>query len=227
MESVQRVLEAELKVEQDFVTAARLNEKIPKGWPAALLMYHMSMWRELLRNALLELEAGRSYTPPPRSVDEYNDRELPNGIGTPLADAAARSENLLGEIIRLYAELGERDLQWYTSKNTTEAVLRNSYLHPRLHMYQYLKENGDLEAGLKILEAEADELREATAPPIAMGSALYNLAVVRVAQDRAAEALPLVKEALDMRPDLKAQAAEDEDLAPLRDMAEFNAVTSR
>src|ERR1700690_73773 len=160
MESVHHALEAQLRVEQEFVAEARKTEKAPKGWPAALLMFHVSMWRELLRNALHEVSEGRPYTPPPPSSDDFNNTELANGIGTPLTDAAARSDRLLAEIIALYDSVGERKFEWYTSKTTTEAVLRNSYLHPRLHMYEYLKENGNLEGGLKLFEEEAAEMRE-------------------------------------------------------------------
>jgi len=226
MELVRHALESELLVEQEFVAEARRSEKTPKAWPAALVMYHLSMWRELLRNALHDVSEGRAFTPPPPSADDYNDTELANGIGTPLTDAAARSERLLGEIIRLYDEVGDREFQWYSSKTTTEAVLRNSYIHPRLHMYEYLKENGSREAGLKLLEAEVSEMGEAQAPPIVMGAALYNLAVVRVAQEKLDEAMPLLEEALGLRPDLKEPAAEDDDLSPLRDRPDFQKVVS-
>ncbi|HYM66220.1 MAG TPA: hypothetical protein VEW68_02910, partial [Patescibacteria group bacterium] len=195
MELVRRALEAELLAEQEFVAVARASEKAPKGWPAALVMYHFSMWRELLRNALHDLSEGRPYSPPPPRPDDYNDTELANGIGTPLTDAAARSENLLSEIIKLYTALGEREFEWYTSKTTSEAVLRNSYLHPRLHMYQYLRQNGNVEAALKIFEDEAAEMRTVAAPPIILGVALYNLAVVRAAQERIGEAIELLEEA--------------------------------
>jgi hypothetical protein len=226
MELVRRALEAELKAEQEFAAEAHRSEKTPKGWPAALLMYHLSMWRELLRNALHDLDQGRPYTPPPPSADDYNDTELPNGIGTPLADAAARSERLLGEIMGLYDSVGERDFVWYSSKTTTEAVLRNSYIHPRIHMYQYLKENGNQEGALKVLEDEAADMRAAEAPPSIMGVALYNLAVVRVAQEKIEEAMPLLEQALGLRQDLQQLAAEDEDFAPLRDRADFKKLVS-
>ena len=39
-----------------------------------------------MRNALTDLSEGREPTPPPENTDEVNDAELPNGIGTPLAD---------------------------------------------------------------------------------------------------------------------------------------------
>ena len=79
------------------------------------------MWRERLRNAFTEVAQGRSFVHPSENVDELNDAELPEGIGTPLADAAARSDHLLGELIDLYQELGEQPFKWYAATNTTEA----------------------------------------------------------------------------------------------------------
>src|SRR5207245_10418599 len=94
-EAVRRALEPERKVEQECVEQARKTESAPKGWPAALIMFHLGMWRERLRNGLADLAEGREFTPAPSNIDEVNDAELANGIGTPLTDAAARSDRLV------------------------------------------------------------------------------------------------------------------------------------
>src|SRR5450759_1253688 len=99
MADVRKALEAERDVEREFVAEALRSETQPKGWPAALLIFHLTMWRERLRNALTDLRDGRPYTPPATNVDEFNDAEIAGGIGTPLTDVAARSDRLLGELI--------------------------------------------------------------------------------------------------------------------------------
>lgn len=210
-------LEAERKTEQDFVARARDSETAPKGWPAALVMFHMSMWRERLLHALNEMNEGRPQPPPPAgSIDEINDAELATGIGTPLADAASRSDTLLGQLIEVYGKLGDRPMEWNTARTTTEAVLRNSYIHPRNHMYAYLKENGEEEAAERLIEEAATTLREAEAPSLILAASIYNLAVVRAAQGRKDDAFDLLREALGMRPEMRAHAALDADLGPLR-----------
>lgn len=221
MDGVRRALETELQVEREFVGGARRSETAPKGWPAALLMFHVSMWRELLRNALRDVSEGRPHTPPPVSADDFNDMELANGIGTPLTDAAARSEILLNEIIELYGSLGEREFPWYSGRTTTEAVLRVSYVHPRGHFCEYLSENGDLLAGVKLLEDAVTDLRKLEAPPNVLGAAVYNLGLARAAQEKPDEAIALLEEALTMRPDLKKSAAGDAHFAPLREDVRF------
>ena len=174
-----------------------------------------------MRNALTDLAEGRVPTPPPGNVDEANDAELPNGIGTPLADAAARSEHLLGEIIELYERIGDYPFQWYAAKTTTEAVLRNSYTHPRNHLWEYWKENGDQERANQMFVAAAEDMRAASAPPLVMGTALYNLACARAYQGRLDDAIAALEEAFRLRGEMKASAPDDEDLAPLREDPRF------
>lgn len=180
-------------------------------------MFHLGMARERMRNALTELAEGRPPTPPPpiEQQDELNDAEIANGIGTPLSDAAARSDHLLGEIIELFRKVGDQPFQWYRNQTTTEAVLANSYNHPRTHIYEYLRENGDPERANELFEDAAVDLRAASAPPIALGAAIYNLACARCNQGRLDEAIELLEEALPMRPDLKELAPRDSDLAAL------------
>lgn len=224
---VREALEAQKKVEQDFVEEARHSETAPKGWPAALNMFHIGMWRERMRRTLTDLSEGREPTPPPENQNAVNDEELAYGIGTPLADAAARSEHLLGEIMDLYDWLGERPLQWYRAKTTTEAVLGNSFNHPRLHLYAYMRENGELERANRLLEEGAALLREVNAPALQLGAALYNLAAARVYQGRLDDALILLEEAIPMRPDFKQSAPKDFDLEALREDERFKALIER
>lgn len=210
-------------MEQAFVANALKSEKAPKGWPAALLMFHLGMWRERMRNALTDLAEGRTpMAPPPRErQDELNDAELANGIGTPLADAAARADHLLAEIIALYEKLGERPFQWYRWDNTTDAVIGNSYTHPRNHIFDYLRENGDLDGAFRLVEDAVPELLAASENPTIHAIAHYNLACGLVARGKLDEALPELRQAFTLRPELKAEAPNDSDLTPLHEDGRF------
>jgi hypothetical protein len=225
MADVRKALEAEREMEREFVAEARRSEKAPKGWPAALNVFHICMWRERLKNALTDVQEGRGYTPPPGDVDETNDAELAGGLGVALVDIAERSDVLLASLIKLWDDLGERPFKWYTNNTTAEALLRNSYVHPRSHIAAYLKENGDQAGAERLVEVAAAQMREIDAPPIVLGFVLYNLACTRVAQDRLDEALELLVEAFPMRPDLKQSAPKDKDLEMLHDNPGFKALT--
>ncbi|HEV2477344.1 MAG TPA: hypothetical protein VGX22_12450 [Candidatus Dormibacteraeota bacterium] len=196
-------------------------EKAPRGWPAALVLFHFGMWRERLRNALVEVREGREFTHPSENVDELNDAELPQGIGTPLADAAARADLLLGELMELYETLGERPFHWYAGTTTTEAVLRNSYTHPRLHLSEYWKENGSLDRSARLWEGALTELPAAGAPPRFLANAQYNLACIRALQGESDVALQLLAEALPVSDVLRDAAPKDADFESLHDDPRF------
>ena len=127
----------------------------------------------------------------------------------------------LAEIIELYAKLGDRPIDWSLSQTTTDAILRNIFTHPRTHIAEYYRENGEVERARRVTEQAVDELRTAEAPRLVLGAALYNLACGRVAEGRSEDALALLKEAFPMRPDIKAAAAEDSHLGALRDDFRF------
>ncbi len=186
-----------------------------------MLMFHIGMWRERMLSRLVDLAEGRTPPPPPANVDEVNDAELANGIGTPLADAAARSDHLLGEIIELYGKVGHRPLEWFRWKTTTEAVIGNSYLHPRVHLHEYLKENGDADLANRLFEDAVSDLAEMKGVPLVHGTVVYNLACARANQGRLDESLAAVQLAISLRPEMKDWASKDQDLRPLWDDARF------
>ena len=225
MTDIHEALESERETEREFVAEATKSETAPKGWPAALVLFHVCMWRERLANALTNVKEGRPHTPPSVSQDEINDAELASGLGVSLADIAERSDVLLVSLIKLWEDLGERPFMWYGNKTTTEAILRNSYVHPRNHIVDYLTENGDTAGAHRLREDAATEMRAIAAPPTALGFALYNLACTRALQDRIDEALELLVEAFPMRPDLKEAAPKDSDLESLYDNPGFKALT--
>ena len=180
-----------------------------------------------MRNALTDFRMAAPTPPPPENIDEVNDAELASGLGISLSDIAERSDTLLAELIALSDELGERPFKWYVANTTTEALLRNSYTHPRVHINAYWKENGEPDRAHGLFEDAVSEMRDASAPPLVLGAVLYNLASTRVAQDRLDDALELLEEAFPMRPDLKEGAPSDPDLAPLHDNPGFKALVSR
>ena len=215
MKDVLHLLEAERETERQFAVEAADESVYPAGWPAALLMAHIASWREQLRGSLIEASRGEPVSAPPTDVDAFNAVELAKSAVVPLGDAATRADALLGDLIDLWATLGDRPFSWYIAKTTGEALVRNSYAHPRNHLAEHFIERGDRARGYQIYEQSAIALRQAEAPPTTLGTALYNLACARVGQRRRDDALRLLEEALPIRADLRAGAAADPDLAPL------------
>jgi tetratricopeptide (TPR) repeat protein len=215
MRNVRDLLEAEREFEQQFAVDVADEPKHPTGWPAALLMAHIASWREVLRGGLIEASRGEPVAAPTIDVDAFNAAELARSAAVSLEEAARRADTLLGDLIDLWATLGDRPFSWYIAKTTGEALVRNSYAHPRNHLAEHFIERGDRARGYQMYEESAIALRQAEAPPTTLGTALYNLACARVGQRRHDEALRLLEEALPMRLDIRAGAAADPDLATL------------
>src|SRR5579862_9991781 len=92
------LLLAEREMERAFVAREAALQRDPKGWSAALIMFHVGQLRERLLRGLTDFDAGREYAPSPPNVDELNDAELPSGRGLPLAETAARADELLARM---------------------------------------------------------------------------------------------------------------------------------
>lgn len=226
MRKVLELLQKERELERAFVAERAGKAEPSAGWTPTMTMFHIAQWRDRLWNGLSEAAAERPVNAPPGDINELNDAEMAGAAGVSLADAAARADAALTSIMAMFETMGDRPFTWYMTETTGEAVLRNSYLHPRIHLADQFLKRGDVARSQRLTEETVSELREAEAPVRIFGAALYNLAAVRAVQDRSEEALALLDESLAMRPDLKASAAEDPGLASLRESARFRALVS-
>jgi len=219
------LLRKQQDLEKAFVAEAAGKPEPSSGWTPTMTMFHIAQWRDRLWNGLTETAAERPVNAPPGDIDELNDAEMVGATGVSLVDAAARSEAALTSIIAMWETLGDRPFNWYISETTGEAILRNSYLHPRIHIADQFLQRGDAARSQRLTEETASELRAVEAPERVLGAALYNLAAVRATQLRSDEALDLLEESLAMREDLRTGAAANEDFASVRGEPRFRALT--
>jgi tetratricopeptide (TPR) repeat protein len=224
MKDVLHLLESQREAERRFVADAAAEKDFPRGWTAGLLMAHIASWREKLRGSLIEASRRQPVSAPPIDIEAFNAVELARNEGIPLEEAAARAEALLVDLVDLWATLGDRPFSWFTAKTTGEALVRNSYLHPRSHLAEHYLERGDRTRGAQIFEETLVELRRAETPDHILAPSLYNLARARVGQGREDEALELLAEAFSMRDDLRSDAGRDPDLAPLKKNPRFRSL---
>ena len=225
MRDVLPLLRKQQDLEKAFVAEAAGKPEPSSGWTPTMTMFHIAQWRDRLWNGLTETAAERPVNAPPGNIDELNDAEMVGATGVSLVDAAARSEAALTSIIAMWETLGDRPFNWYISETTGEAILRNSYLHPRIHIADQFLQRGDAARSQRLTEETASELRAVEAPERVLGAALYNLAAVRATQLRSDEALDLLEESLAMREDLRSGAAANEDFASVRGEPRFRALT--
>ena len=225
MKDVLPLLKAQQEIERAFLAETEGKPDPPGGWSASMMFFHLAKWRERLWNALAGASEGRPVDAPAGNIDELNDREMEGAARVSLTDAAARSDAALTSLIAMLETMGDVPFSWYAAETVAEAVVRNSYVHPRIHLADQLLARGEEARSQRLLEESASQMRRAEAPGHILGAALYNLARVRIAQDRRDEALALLEEGVRMRRDLKATAKDDPDLAALRDSPRFQALT--
>jgi hypothetical protein len=164
MKDVLGLLESQREAERRFVVEAAGEPDFPGGWSAALLMAHIASWRGRLRDCLIQASRGQPVSGPPFDIDAVNAAQLARDARIPLQEAAARADTLLGDQIDLWANLGDRPFSWFTAKTTGEALVRNSYIHPRRHLAEHYVERGDRSRGAQIHEETTAELSRVDAP---------------------------------------------------------------
>jgi len=158
------LLQDELEMERRFVAEAVTEPDFPRGWSAGLLMAHIASWRTRLRDSLIESSRGMPVTGPPADIDAFNAVELARNARISLEAAATEADTRLGDLMDLWATVGDRPFVWFTAKTTGEALIRNSYIHPRRHLAEHYIERGDRSRGARLKEDTMAELRRIDAP---------------------------------------------------------------
>jgi hypothetical protein len=165
MKEVLLLLESQRETERRFVAEAATEPDFPRGWPAALLLAHVASWRHRLRDSLIQASRGQPVSGPPTDIDAFNAVELASSARISLDEAATRADTRLADLIDLWATLGDRPFTWFTAETTGEALIRNSYIHPRRHLAEHYLERGDQSRGAEIREETLAELHRVGAPP--------------------------------------------------------------
>ena len=164
MRDVLHLLESQREAEHRFVGEAAGEPDFPRGWTAGLLMAHIASWRERLRDSLIEASRGLPVSGPPADIDAFNAVELARNARIPLEEAATRADTLFADLIDLWGSLGDRPFSWFTAETTGEALVRNSYIHPRRHLAEHYIERGDRSRGDQMREETMAALRRVGAP---------------------------------------------------------------
>ena len=162
------LLESERETERRFVAEAATEPDYPRGWSAGLLMAHIASWRHRLRDALIEASRGLPVSGPPADIDGVNAAQLAGDARVSLEEAAARADTRLADLLDLWTTLGDRPFSWFTAKTIGEALVRNSYIHPRRHLAEHYVERGDQARGARLKSETLAELRRVGAPESVM-----------------------------------------------------------
>src|SRR5204863_7346109 len=91
---------------------------------------------------------------------------------------------------------------WANGQALSANILGNGFWHPLEHIARFYADHGEPEQASELLERAVVQEKALGALPGDRGAALYNLACFYATTGQADKALPLLPEALQLRPDL-------------------------
>ena len=113
---------------------------------------------------------------------------------------------------------------WNNGRALASSILGNGHWHPIEHVARSYFAHGESERATELLERTVVREPALEALPGDRGAGLYNLACLYATIGHPEKALPLLPDALRLRPDLVEWSKQDSDLDALRDDPAFKAL---
>jgi tetratricopeptide (TPR) repeat protein len=199
----------------------------PGQWTAKDHIAHLAHWR---RHAAQVLNAARTGAPAPNAedVDAVNaDVEAANR-DRPAEAVKDDARASYAELARAIDDCSDEDLMkprpGRESAKVLEVVPGNGHLHVGEHLGFWYEAHGDHRGAeqAQLWTLEVHEAAFTDAKSRSFGA--YNLGCYYARHGRAAEALPHLKHSLELNPELKEWARSDEDLDPVRNDPQVQAI---
>ena len=215
-----RVREAELEA---FVVDGPADAE--GKWNAKDHLAHLSWWR---RRSAQTLDAVRTGGELPAPVDD--DDAVTNAIvyaeikDRPAADIKADAHDSWAALRNAIEESSEADLSKphprFPQSQVWE-VVPGAVGHAGTHVWSWFLDVGDEEHAMAAANWASGVDRRFFTSPEQLADSRYNLACVYARLGRPAEALPLLRDSFEAKPELRQLARRDQDLDRIRDEQEF------
>jgi len=218
--------------EQALITgAAEAESGDPSCWAAVPLIAHNTEFRH---QQVLRLRAIRAQQVPPEFAEaDHQSASLYAALSAQPADAVAReSWRVSGELIEEVRLADADDLldpsrhPWLRGRTLWLQIIVRGFWHPAGHLGDYYGRHGEPGRAVTLAELAVATAAALDAPAPARGMASYSLACALAGAGLFPEAAAAVAEAIELNPDVRANAARDPDLAPVRDQNLLSAVLS-
>ncbi len=211
--------------EQEFTEGLTAEERQAEGtfeqWSAKDVLGHLAAWKHRLAQMIAAVSAGE--TPP-----AYGDFDRENAAiyqeyqPLRLEEVVHRSRQAQDELMRAAGCLDEEVLSdrqrfaWLEGQPLWRRIAGSGFIHPILHMTEYLRASGRVEKSLGLSERAAEYSLHLSEDPEWQGVVQYNLACAYALAGQRDKALNRLDEALRLRPDLAEWSQQDPDLASIR-----------
>jgi hypothetical protein len=221
--------------EQLLLTSVRRAPAEPGGpdcWAAAPLVAHNTGFK---RQQVQRLDAiRRGQAPPDFAEIDHTSGDVYRDCSQQSADGAARdSWDVTAALVDGLGELSDEDLTdparhpWLKGRPLGLQLIVRGFWHPTGHIGEYYAGHAQ-PARAVALQAQAVAMTGyLNAPEAARGMAYFNLACAEARAARPDDAFGSLRQAIELNPDLRANASRDADLASLRDSGRLDLLLSR
>jgi tetratricopeptide (TPR) repeat protein len=214
----------------DLVASLYPQEKTAKGslklWSAKDMVAHLVFWERHFIHQLDKLAKNEKIPLAGDYLDQVNDGILYEHMDQTLEEALSEYQQVHAELLKKYEAFSAEDLSdpkkfaWLEEHPMSDRILGNSVWHPLIHIADFHIKRGDLEKAAQIQLSAVDKLNGLS---VWRANAVYNLACFYALNGMGEKAIPHLKEAFKLKPDLLEWAKKDGDLNSLRELPEFKA----
>jgi tetratricopeptide (TPR) repeat protein len=195
-------------------------------WTAKDQLAHQTAWRQ---HAAAEMDAVRTGGPGPVVPDDdvANAEIYERTHHQPAASIRESAKSSWDQLGAAVEACSDEDLAKPRLRHTTtpealwQLIPNDAYYHLAEHLVWWHRDRGD-EAGAEEASKWGYEMARSTYPDDrSQGTLAYNLGCFYAVRGRAAEAIPLLRTGIELRPDLREWAKQDTDLDPIRSTPEL------
>lgn len=202
----------------------------PDHWSVRDHVIHSNFWRQRLVDIFAAMRTGVLLAPI-ADFQQVNTSVFAQGRALSWEAIQAESDRIFAAIETGLAAISEDDLNdperalWKNGVPLRPRVIHFAYEHPLSHYVQLRRERGDLAGATAQQQEGTDTIGRLLGHGQDYGEILYNQACFLAQFGDAHQAITTLRGALNYAPDTKEIMATDTDLANLREMPEFQALS--
>ena len=222
--------------EQQLVMGLSEAERNATGtvdaWAAKDFLVNILCWKQLQTEKLAA--AVRGETPPVwrdmQLIHQINNEAFARYQTSSFEDVQEEAERVFNALMAQVERMSEEELtganryDWQEGEPLWQETLGNGLWHPCSQMTAWYLQCGDKQAALQLQTSLLAAVRAAELPPEELAVHIYNQACFYATNGWPEKALPLLPEALRLRPTLIEWSKHDSDLDSLRDEPAFQAI---
>ncbi|MHB8191764.1 MAG: TPR end-of-group domain-containing protein [Bellilinea sp.] len=229
------ILQKSHRVVMNYLNSLSEGERTASGsfeaWAPKDRLSHITYWRRRTVESLSYISRGQTPPeyPPYEECNRLNFEETKDKSVKMLIHDAENVLEAFPLVLQRFSEEGLRSAGSHPREKEgtlLSYILGNGYVHPVYHITEAYLKLGDLETANRLQDMMVSDMLGLDDSPRSQGAILYDRACFYALSGRPAQALEFLRRALAFRPDLKAWAKEDSDLASIREEPEFFALTN-